>query len=155
MIHPRRSDVTSFLWNHLEKDLRVLGNALDQNLDNTAITVHLVLRVCADSECPTGDVHEHAPFHTCTHTLLRSRSFRVKQVNSLGSLFTKVPVMEDWICRPDRDDSSGRGLFVIPPSAQSFMYESVTGGLSHKCIYGNSLGMASSCFFTGFAAESG
>lgn len=68
MIHPRRSDVTSFLWNHLEKDLRILGNALDQNLDNTAITVHLVLRVCADSECPTGDVHEHAPFHTCTHT---------------------------------------------------------------------------------------
>lgn len=70
MIHPRCSDVTSFLWNHLEKDLRVLGDALDQNLDNTAITVHLILRVCADSECPTGDVEEHVPLshmHTRTH----------------------------------------------------------------------------------------
>lgn len=61
MIHPRRRDVTSFLWNHLEKDIRVLGDALDQNLNNTAITVHLILRVCADSERPTGDVQEHVP----------------------------------------------------------------------------------------------
>lgn len=78
MIHPRCSSVSSFLWKHLEKDLRVLGDALDQNLDNTAITVHLILRACADSECPTGDGQEHVPYHTCT---LRSRSFRVKQAN--------------------------------------------------------------------------
>lgn len=78
MIHPRPRDVTSFLWNHLEKDMRVLGDALDQNLDKAAITVHLILRVCADAGCPTGDVQERVPLshmHTHTHTLLRSRSF--------------------------------------------------------------------------------
>lgn len=37
--------------------------------------------------------------------------------------------MEDWICRPDRDANSGRGLFVIAPSALSLMYEFVTAGL--------------------------
>lgn len=57
MIHPRPADVTGFLWNHLEKDMRVLGHALDQNLDNTAITVHLILRACAEGTI--GDVPEH------------------------------------------------------------------------------------------------
>ena len=66
MIHPRCNDVTSFLWNHLEKDMRVLGDALDQNLNSTAITVHLILRACADS---TGDVDERVRLsHTHTHT---------------------------------------------------------------------------------------
>uniref|UniRef100_H3D2U7 Uncharacterized protein n=1 Tax=Tetraodon nigroviridis TaxID=99883 RepID=H3D2U7_TETNG len=54
MIHPRCSDVSSFLWSHLEKDIHVLGEALGQNLDNTAIAVHLILRICADSECRSG-----------------------------------------------------------------------------------------------------
>lgn len=124
MIHPRCGDVTSFLWKHLEKDMRVLGDALDQNLDNTAITVHLILRVCAESKRPTGDVQDLVPL---SHTLLRSRGFRVKHVNSLCSLFSKIPVTEDWICPPDRDDSSGRSLFVRLPSAQSSMYASGTG----------------------------
>lgn len=68
MIHPRCSDVTSFLWSHLEKDIHVLGEALGQNLDNTAIAVHLILRICADSECRSGDVQQHVPLsHMHTH----------------------------------------------------------------------------------------
>ncbi|XP_054454921.1 E3 ubiquitin-protein ligase rnf213-beta [Anoplopoma fimbria] len=47
MIHPRTHDVLNFLWRHLEKDLHVLGQALDQNMDNTAVTVHLILNTCA------------------------------------------------------------------------------------------------------------
>lgn len=68
MIHPRPTDVTGFLWNHLEKDMRVLGHALDQNLDNTAITVHLILRACA--ERTIGDVPEHV-LHSRMHTHCR------------------------------------------------------------------------------------
>ncbi|XP_070707447.1 E3 ubiquitin-protein ligase rnf213-beta [Pempheris klunzingeri] len=49
MIHPRPSDVFSFLWNHLEKDLDALGQALDQNMDNTAVTVHLIINSCTGS----------------------------------------------------------------------------------------------------------
>ncbi|XP_029383406.1 E3 ubiquitin-protein ligase rnf213-beta [Echeneis naucrates] len=48
MIHPRPPDTVSFLWRHLERDLLVLGKALDQNMENTALAVHLVLNVCAD-----------------------------------------------------------------------------------------------------------
>ncbi|XP_028287710.1 E3 ubiquitin-protein ligase rnf213-beta isoform X2 [Parambassis ranga] len=43
MIHPRPHDVSHFLWNHIEKDLKVLGKTLDQNMDNTVVTVHLIL----------------------------------------------------------------------------------------------------------------
>ncbi|KAF7654679.1 hypothetical protein LDENG_00066590 [Lucifuga dentata] len=48
MIHPSTLDVLGFLWRHLEKDIKVLGQALDQNLDNTAITVHLILKTCME-----------------------------------------------------------------------------------------------------------
>lgn len=89
-----------------------------------------------------------SPF-TRAHTLLRTGGQR-----SLCSLFTKVPVMEDRICRPGRDDNSGRGLFLILPSAQPSMYESVTGALSHKHAYGT-YGFTPLCLFTEFAAESG
>lgn len=54
MIHPRPYDVINFLWNHLEKDIRVVGQAVDQNMDNTAVMVHLILRACADFM--TGDI---------------------------------------------------------------------------------------------------
>ncbi|XP_051273053.1 E3 ubiquitin-protein ligase rnf213-beta isoform X1 [Dicentrarchus labrax] len=47
MIHPRPHDVLNFLWNHLEKDMSVLGQTLNQNVDNVAVTVHLVLNTCA------------------------------------------------------------------------------------------------------------
>ncbi|KAM4715158.1 LOW QUALITY PROTEIN: E3 ubiquitin-protein ligase rnf213-beta [Anableps anableps] len=43
MIHPRPPDVLQFLWDHLERDMRVLGQTLDQNMDNTAVMVHLIL----------------------------------------------------------------------------------------------------------------
>nr|XP_046232923.1 E3 ubiquitin-protein ligase rnf213-beta [Scatophagus argus]XP_046232924.1 E3 ubiquitin-protein ligase rnf213-beta [Scatophagus argus] len=46
MIQPRPCDVFNFLWSHLEKDLRVLGQTLDQNMDNTAVTLHLILHTC-------------------------------------------------------------------------------------------------------------
>lgn len=43
MIHPRPLDVFQFLWDHLERDMKVLGKTLDQNRDNTAVMVHLIL----------------------------------------------------------------------------------------------------------------
>lgn len=134
MIHPRPANVTSFLWDHLEKDLRVLGHALNQNLDNTAITVHLILRVCA--EHTAGDVSTCSPF-TCTHTtqqqlFCRRSRFIAKHIKSLCSLFSKV--LEIWTCRCNRDDNSGSVLCVILPSTQSFRYESGTGGPSHTHI---------------------
>ncbi|XP_008298790.1 E3 ubiquitin-protein ligase rnf213-beta [Stegastes partitus] len=43
MIQPRPHNVITFLWSHLEKDLKVLGQTLDKNMDNTAVTVHLIL----------------------------------------------------------------------------------------------------------------
>ncbi|XP_051795751.1 E3 ubiquitin-protein ligase rnf213-beta [Acanthochromis polyacanthus] len=43
MIHPRPNNVLAFLWSHLEKDLKVLGQTLDKNMDDTAVTVHLIL----------------------------------------------------------------------------------------------------------------
>lgn len=53
MIHPRPRDVLNFLWDHLEKDMTGLGQALDQNMDNTAVTVHLILNTC--TKFSTGD----------------------------------------------------------------------------------------------------
>ncbi|XP_071387268.1 E3 ubiquitin-protein ligase rnf213-beta-like [Centroberyx affinis] len=46
MIHPSVRDVLGFLWNHLEKDMKVLGRTLNQNMDDTAVTVHLILNTC-------------------------------------------------------------------------------------------------------------
>lgn len=56
MIHPRQSDVFNFLWKHLQKDVDVLGKTLDQNMDSTAVTVHLILNTCTkvtagDTDC--------------------------------------------------------------------------------------------------------
>ncbi|XP_042252605.1 E3 ubiquitin-protein ligase rnf213-beta [Thunnus maccoyii] len=48
MIHPRPSDVFNFLWKHLEEDMKVLGKTLDQNMDDTAVTVHLILNTCTE-----------------------------------------------------------------------------------------------------------
>ncbi|XP_040922673.1 E3 ubiquitin-protein ligase rnf213-beta isoform X2 [Toxotes jaculatrix] len=48
MIHPRPTNVFNFLWDHLEKDMSVLGKALNQNMDSTAVTVHLILNVCTE-----------------------------------------------------------------------------------------------------------
>ncbi|XP_046887613.1 E3 ubiquitin-protein ligase rnf213-beta isoform X4 [Hypomesus transpacificus] len=52
MIHPHVGDVREFLWRHLEKDMNELGSVLDQNMDDTAVTLHLVLNTCL--EFPTA-----------------------------------------------------------------------------------------------------
>ncbi|XP_024140227.1 E3 ubiquitin-protein ligase rnf213-beta isoform X2 [Oryzias melastigma] len=49
MIHPRPDDVLSFLWDHLKEDIEKLSQTLDLNMDDTAVTVHLIL-----SRCPAG-----------------------------------------------------------------------------------------------------
>uniref|UniRef100_A0A8C1NX99 RING-type E3 ubiquitin transferase n=1 Tax=Cyprinus carpio TaxID=7962 RepID=A0A8C1NX99_CYPCA len=43
MIHPNVNDVYEFLWQHLEKDMEVLGKTLNLNLDDSAIIIHLIL----------------------------------------------------------------------------------------------------------------
>ncbi|XP_034563927.1 E3 ubiquitin-protein ligase rnf213-beta [Notolabrus celidotus] len=48
MIHPRTSDVITFLWRHLDKDMGLLGKTLDLNPDDTAVTVHLILNACTE-----------------------------------------------------------------------------------------------------------
>ncbi|KAM4623618.1 E3 ubiquitin-protein ligase rnf213-beta [Polymixia lowei] len=48
MIHPNTRDVLGFLWNHLEKDMNALGRTLDRNMDDTAVTVHLILNTCVE-----------------------------------------------------------------------------------------------------------
>ncbi|XP_028976279.2 E3 ubiquitin-protein ligase rnf213-beta isoform X3 [Esox lucius] len=58
MIHPGVRDVLGFLWLHLEKDVEVLGGTLDQNLDNTVVTVHLILQTCLSF---TGGSHHTIP----------------------------------------------------------------------------------------------
>ncbi|KAF4106371.1 E3 ubiquitin-protein ligase rnf213-beta-like isoform X3 [Onychostoma macrolepis] len=42
MIHPDVHDVNEFLWQHLEKDMEVLGKTLNLNLDDSAIVIHLI-----------------------------------------------------------------------------------------------------------------
>ena len=36
--------VTDFLWQHMQRDLDVLGRALGRSVDDAALTVHLVLQ---------------------------------------------------------------------------------------------------------------
>ncbi|XP_073722611.1 E3 ubiquitin-protein ligase rnf213-beta [Misgurnus anguillicaudatus] len=43
MIQPAVHDVFEFLWQHLEKDMEILGKTLNLNMDDTAIIVHLIL----------------------------------------------------------------------------------------------------------------
>uniref|UniRef100_A0A3P9JJC8 RING-type E3 ubiquitin transferase n=1 Tax=Oryzias latipes TaxID=8090 RepID=A0A3P9JJC8_ORYLA len=54
MIHPRPGNVLSFLWDHLEKDMKMLSRTLDLNMDDTAITVHLVLNRCSAGKLVLG-----------------------------------------------------------------------------------------------------
>uniref|UniRef100_A0A8C1VT74 RING-type E3 ubiquitin transferase n=1 Tax=Cyprinus carpio TaxID=7962 RepID=A0A8C1VT74_CYPCA len=42
MILPNVNDVYEFLWQHLEKDMEVLGKTLDLNSDDSAIIIHLI-----------------------------------------------------------------------------------------------------------------
>ncbi|MBN3307566.1 RN213 ligase, partial [Amia calva] len=56
MISPRVRDVMDFLWKHLEKDMGVLGRALDKNIDDTAITVHLIIHSFLDNGSRSGNI---------------------------------------------------------------------------------------------------
>ncbi|KAA0724979.1 E3 ubiquitin-protein ligase rnf213-beta [Triplophysa tibetana] len=52
IIYPVVQNVFEFLWQHLEKDMTVLGKTLNLNMDDTAIVVHLILNKF--SETNTG-----------------------------------------------------------------------------------------------------
>ncbi|XP_029934003.1 E3 ubiquitin-protein ligase rnf213-beta [Myripristis murdjan] len=54
MIHPRPPDVLHFVWRHLERDMEVLGRVLNQNMDDTAVTVHLILNTCVEFSTGLG-----------------------------------------------------------------------------------------------------
>ncbi|KAL2078388.1 hypothetical protein ACEWY4_026073 [Coilia grayii] len=57
MITPPVRDVIEFLYNHLEKDMEVLGRTLDLNLDDTVIVIHLILNAAAkDSHQQRADL---------------------------------------------------------------------------------------------------
>ncbi|XP_052426303.1 E3 ubiquitin-protein ligase rnf213-beta [Carassius gibelio] len=42
MILPNVNNVYEFLWQHLEKDMEVLGKTLDRNSDDSAVIIHLI-----------------------------------------------------------------------------------------------------------------
>uniref|UniRef100_A0A3B5AGU0 RING-type E3 ubiquitin transferase n=1 Tax=Stegastes partitus TaxID=144197 RepID=A0A3B5AGU0_9TELE len=67
----RPHNVITFLWSHLEKDLKVLGQTLDKNMDNTAVTVHLIL-----TRFTTGNAHFMTLQHLCLVPDLSSRQGR-------------------------------------------------------------------------------
>ena len=65
MIQPRPTEVFSFLWQHLLKDMSVLGRSLNLNLDDTAVTVHLVLSLIS------GDCDSLTTFSASVHVKKR------------------------------------------------------------------------------------
>ncbi|XP_043109399.1 E3 ubiquitin-protein ligase rnf213-beta isoform X2 [Puntigrus tetrazona] len=54
MIHPSVHNVFEFLWQHLEKDMEVLGKTLNLNLDDSAITIHLLLNMFLQTTSGAG-----------------------------------------------------------------------------------------------------
>ena len=40
----RPQELPEFFWHHLERDLELLGRAIGKSMDESAITLHLVLR---------------------------------------------------------------------------------------------------------------
>ena len=40
----RPQDLPEFFWRHLERDVELLGRATGKSMDESAITIHLVLR---------------------------------------------------------------------------------------------------------------
>ena len=40
----RPQDLPEFFWHHLERDVELLGRATGKSVDDSAITIHLVLR---------------------------------------------------------------------------------------------------------------
>ena len=41
-IRPR--DLPEFFWHHLERDIELLGRSIGRSMDESAITIHLVLK---------------------------------------------------------------------------------------------------------------
>ncbi|XP_028991062.2 E3 ubiquitin-protein ligase rnf213-beta [Betta splendens] len=106
MIHPRPLDIFSFLWNHLEKDMSVLGDTLDQNMDNTAVTVHLVLNASTNQ---TSGPRGAAPDLSSRHGRL--------QWEKLVCASAIDPVLHDLkrnLCEAQARISSDHGLAGSP-----------------------------------------
>jgi len=52
-IRPR--DLPEFLWHHLNRDIELLGRSIGRSIDESAITIHLVLREILQKDPPTGE----------------------------------------------------------------------------------------------------
>jgi len=50
-IRPR--DLPEFFWRHLEKDIELLGRSIGRGMDESAITLHLVLKEVLQRDPPT------------------------------------------------------------------------------------------------------
>ena len=71
MIQPRVHNVMEFLYKHLEKDMEVLGRTLDLNLDDAAITIHLILDASARGVCVSVSVSVSVSVCVCVvHCLM-------------------------------------------------------------------------------------
>ena len=49
----RPQDLPEFFWRHLERDIELLGRAIGKSMDDSAITVHLVLKEILLRDPPT------------------------------------------------------------------------------------------------------
>lgn len=50
-------DVAKFFWDHLEKDIGCLAEALCRNTENATVTVHLFLQHLSNSTTGKGTFH--------------------------------------------------------------------------------------------------
>ena len=50
-IRPR--DLPEFFWHHLERDVELLGRSIGRSMDESAITIHLVIREILQRNPPT------------------------------------------------------------------------------------------------------
>jgi len=50
-IRPR--DLPEFFWHHLERDIELLGLSIGRSVDESAITLHLVLKEILQRDPPT------------------------------------------------------------------------------------------------------
>ena len=55
-IRPR--DLPEFFWHHLERDIELLGRSIGRSMDESAITLHLVLREILQKNPPTCEYFE-------------------------------------------------------------------------------------------------
>jgi len=55
-IRPR--DLPEFFWHHLERDIELLGRSIGRSMDESAITLHLVLKEILQRDPPTCEDFE-------------------------------------------------------------------------------------------------